>query len=195
MGSTSIIPPKTNPLYQVRPNIKEVAMDPLMVFLRILHIGFGVILTGNIIFLALLLEPRLKRLGPGIQNPVMATLSHILTPVQLVNFTIIVITGVIITLNTRWNSLDTFLSTGWGWAIFLGIVLTAIGGVVGFGLTTPAGLRLGKLGKSVQSRGGPPSPEEAQEMERLSNRITTLTRINFVVVSLIIILMASARYV
>lgn len=76
-------------------------MDTLMVFLRILHIVFGVLLAGNIFFLTLFLEPKLKRLGPGIQNPIMGALTPVLTPVQLGSYGIVVVTGVAITLIMR----------------------------------------------------------------------------------------------
>jgi hypothetical protein len=164
-----------------------------MVTLRILHIVFGVLLAGNIFFLALFLEPKLKRLGPGIQNPVMGAITPILTPVQLGSYSIVVITGVVIALIMQGGNLDVFVTTGWGWAIFIGTVLTAAGGVVGFGLTTPVGIRLGKLGQSIQGR--PPTPEEAREMEQLGDRIGALTRINFVLVLLVVAAMSAARFV
>ena len=87
-------------------------MDLLQVSLRILHIVFGILLVGNVFFLTLFLEPRLKRLGPAIQNPVMGVLMPVIAPVQMISFTIIVVTGVALTLDLRWGRLDTFFSTG-----------------------------------------------------------------------------------
>ena len=42
-------------------------MDIEFVILRILHIGFGVFWVGSALFLVLILEPRLRALGPAIQ--------------------------------------------------------------------------------------------------------------------------------
>jgi len=83
-------------------------MDPLLVFLRIPHIVFGVLLVGSILFLTLFLEPRLRPLGPAIQNPVMGALMPILTPVQLGSYIITLVTGIIITLIMRGNTLSTY---------------------------------------------------------------------------------------
>ncbi len=46
-------------------------MDLEMVVLRILHIVFGVFWVGSAFFLVLILEPRLRALGPEIQRPAM----------------------------------------------------------------------------------------------------------------------------
>lgn len=164
-----------------------------MASLRLLHIVFGVLLVGNVFFLTLFLEPRLRGLGPAIQNPVMAALMPVVTGAQILSFSIVVATGVAITLVMRWNSLGSFLQTGWGWAILAGFVVTIAAGVVGFGFITPLGLRIQKLGRSIQER--PPSPEEAQQLERLGARLVTLSRTNFVLALIVVAAMAIARYV
>lgn len=167
-------------------------MDTWMVTLRVLHIVSGVLLIGNVFFLTLFLEPRLRRLGPGIQNPVMGALMPIVTPVQMGSYAVVLITGILITLNTRWNGLANFLNTGWGWAIFIGILATIAGGIVGFGLVTPTGARLGKMAAGLK---GPPSADQARQMGQLADRISSLSRINVVLGLVILGAMAVARYV
>ena len=46
-------------------------MDILAVVLRLLHIIFGIFWAGTAFFNVLILEPRLRRMGPAFQNPVM----------------------------------------------------------------------------------------------------------------------------
>ncbi|MBI4281863.1 MAG: hypothetical protein HY672_00020 [Chloroflexi bacterium] len=167
-------------------------MDTWMVIQRVLHIVFGVLLVGNIFFLTLFLEPRLRRLGAGIQNPVMGALMPILAPVQMVSYIIVFVSGVTMTLNTRWNGLGTFLETGWGWAIFIGILTTIAAGVVGFGLVTPTAARLGKMASALK---GPPSPDQARQMGQMAERVSTLSRINVALGLVILAAMAAARYV
>ncbi len=168
-------------------------MDGLMVLLRILHIVSGVFWVGTLFFMEIILEPRLRALGPTMQNPVMGALMPVLMPVNIVNATITILSGVAMTLIMRGSALGTFLATGWGWAILLGFVTTIAAAVVGFGFVVPAGLRLGKLGQSIQGR--PPSPDEAQQMGQLSARIRTLTRIIFVLLIIAVGTMAAARFV
>ena len=168
-------------------------MDPLQVSLRILHIVFGLLFAGNIFFLTLFLEPRLKTLGPSFQSPVMGALMPILMPAQMISFVVMFGTGVALTLILRWGSFDTFFASGWGWAMLISGVLTVVVAIVGFGLITPLGLRMERLGRSIQGR--PPTPDEAGQLSRLSERLTTLSRIDFVLVLFIVGFMAAARYV
>ncbi len=170
-------------------------MDTWMVTLRVLHIVFGVLLVGNIFFLTLILEPRLRKLGAGIQNPVMAALGPIMTPIQMTSYVVVFVTGVVITLDMRgvyWTTLGTFLDRGWGWAMIIGILAMIAAGIVGFGLVTPAAIRLGKLGSSLK---GPPSPDQARQMGHLAERISTLSRINVLLGLIILAAMAAARSV
>jgi hypothetical protein len=167
-------------------------MGTLMV-LRIVHIFFGVFLAGYYLFMVPILMPRLKRLGPAIQGPVMQALMPILTPVMATSAFVIVGTGVAMTLILRQGNLGMLFTTGWGWAIITGLVLTIAGAVVGFGFITPRGLRMERLSRSIEGRA--PKPDEAQQLGRLSAQIETLSRINFVLIVIVLLAMLLARYV
>ena len=80
-----------------------------------MHPVFGIFVAGTYLFLVPILEPRLKRLGPAIQGPVMQSLMPVLTPVMATSFVIIIGTGVAMTLRLRGGSLDTLFTTEWGW--------------------------------------------------------------------------------
>src|SRR3990170_860845 len=105
--------------------------------LRMLHIIFGIFIGGAYLFIVPILEPRLRRLGPAIQGPVINALMPVLTPVMMVSFVM----------------------------------------VIGFGILAPTGIRLNKLGSSLEGRA--PSPEEGQRIQQLSEKIERLSRINF----------------
>jgi putative copper export protein len=124
-------------------------MDTLQVILRVLHIVFGTAWAGTIFFTTLFLEPRLKRLGPGIQNPVMGALMPVLTPAMMLSSIMVLGTGIALTLKLRWGMLDLLLSTAWGWAMVLSLVLTVAAMVIGFGIMSPTGMKMEKLGKSM----------------------------------------------
>lgn len=89
-------------------------MDVEFVILRNLHIVFGVFWTGTAVFLATILEPRLRALGPAVQGPVMGSLMPALTPSMLGSAAITIGAGVALALRLRWGHLDTFFDTGWG---------------------------------------------------------------------------------
>lgn len=161
--------------------------------LRIVHVVFGIFLAGSYLFIVPILEPRLRRLGPAIQGPVMSALMPVLTPVMGTSFVIVLGTGVALVLGIRGGSLNELFVTGWGWAMVIGLVATLGAIVVGFGLLTPRGIRMDKLGRSIKGR--PPTPEESEQLRRLSAQVETLSRTNFVLVVVALVSMLIARYV
>lgn len=54
--------------------------DPLMVVLRIVHIVLGMFWAGSAVFLAVILEPRHRSLGPEVQRPVMGAIAPVVGP-------------------------------------------------------------------------------------------------------------------
>jgi len=63
--------------------------------------------------------------------------------------------------------------------------------IVGFGLLTPTGIRLDRLGRSIEGR--PPTPEEGQQLQYLSERVKKLSRVNFIFVAIAIVTMVTAK--
>jgi hypothetical protein len=155
--------------------------------LRIVHVIFGIYIAGSYLFMVPILEPRLKRLGPAIQSSVMRALMPILTPINGISFIVIIGTGVAITLIMRSGALNTLFVTAWGWAIIIGLVATVAAGVVGFGFLMPRGIRMDK--------GRAPTPDEGKQLERLSAKVETLSRVNLVLIVIALATMVAARYV
>lgn len=160
--------------------------------LRLLHVIFSIYLVGSITFMVLVLGPRLKRLGPTIQGPVMSALSPIMAALNAISFIIIMVTGILMIFTASWHSWGDLVSTGWGWDILIGIVATIAAAVVGFGLIVPTGIRQGKLGASIAGRA--PTPEEGQQLQGLSAKLEKLTRINLTLVAIALATMVIARY-
>ena len=160
--------------------------------LRLIHVIAGIFVGGTYLFLVPILEPRLRRLGPAIQGPVISALMPILTPVMGLSFIVLFGTGTAMTLLIRQGNLSQLVTTAWGWVIFLGIIATIAICIVGFGIITPTGIRMEKLGRSIEGRA--PTPEEGQRLHQLSLRIEKLSRINFIFVVIALATMVIARY-
>jgi hypothetical protein len=160
--------------------------------LRILHIVFGVFWAGSAIFLAAILEPRLRALGPAVQGPVMRALIPVMVPAILFSATITIAAGITLALRLRWDHLDTFLDTGWGWAILIGFVASVVAYIVGM-MISAAGRRMAALGASIEGR--PPTPEEGGQLQHLSSRLTLYGRSNAVLAVIAVGSMASARFI
>ena len=149
------------------------------------------VMAGTVFFTALFLEPRLKRLGPGIQNPVMNSLMPVVTPAMIVSSLIVIGTGVALALMV-WGSLDTLFTTTSGWILLIGFLATLASAGVGFGVLAPTGMRLGKLNKSLEGR--EPSPEETSQLIKLNARIQTMSRTSFAFMVIAVGAMGFLRY-
>ncbi len=79
--------------------------------LRLIHVIAGIFVGGTYLFLVPILEPRLKRLGPAIQGPVMSALMPILTPIMGASFVVLFGTGTAMTLMVRQGNLSQLVTT------------------------------------------------------------------------------------
>ena len=144
-------------------------MDYVMVSLRIVHIVAGVFWAGSAFFLALILEPRLRILGPAIQRPVMGAIAPVMGPALGTSAIITMSAGIWLALRLRWGHLDKFFSSEWGYAILVGFVasLLAFSTGVASGVTSA---KMADLGRAIEGR--PPSPEEGAQLQLLSGRLS-----------------------
>ena len=167
-------------------------MNAEFVVLRILHIVFGVFWAGSAIFLATILEPRLRALGPAVQKPVMKALMPVMVPAMLFSATITIVAGITLAFRLRWNHMDSFLDTGWGWAILIGFVTSMIAYALGM-MISAAGKRMAALEASIEGR--PPTSEEDERLHKIVSRLAFYGRSNGVLVVVAVGSMASARFV
>lgn len=166
-------------------------MDSLTFLLRLVHILFGVLWAGTVFFTTLFLLPRLRRLGPSIQNSVLNSLMPIVTPVMMLSCLLVIGTGIALTLLV-WGSLGMLFTTASGWVLFVGFIATIAAAIVGFGVLAPAGMQLSKLNKTLEGRD--PNPDEASNLKRLNARIEVFDRLNFIFMLIAVGAMGFLRY-
>ncbi len=168
-------------------------MDNWLSIVRLLHVLFGVFWVGSVFFTVLILKPRLTGLGPMFEKPVMGAIMPRVVPAMFTSAVIVFITGSILTFNMRAGDLDSLLTTGWGRMISLGIIATLGAMIVGLGVLTPTGIKMGRI--SDELGGNPPTPEQAATLTRLGRRMDLFERADFVLVLLAIATMPLARFV
>jgi hypothetical protein len=88
-----------------------------------------------------------------------------------------------------------WMKSGPGHTYSLGGGLAIIAAIVGMAVNSPAGRRIGTISAAAAKRGGPPTAEEAAELQRLQGRLATSTQVVAVLVLLATAAMAVARYV
>lgn len=160
--------------------------------LRIVHILFAVFVAGYYFLMVPILMPALKKLGPSVQGPLIPEVASRVTPVMWTSQFAIVATGIASTLILRGSNLSSLFITGWGWAMIIGLALTAAWVLAGFTIMDPTLRRIQSLGRSIQGRA--PTAEEARQLGQLGQKATTLLRLSLALVSITLLDMLVARY-
>lgn len=168
-------------------------MGTYILLLRILHIGFGTFWVGTDAFLVWLLIPQLRTLGADIERRVIAALMRFLPPVLMVSSIVTFVSGILLTGIMRGWNINWVFASGWGIAIFIGFIGTLIALIVGFGLVPPLTMRTNKLERSFEGR--QPTDAEAEDFDRLRSRVTMLAKLNSVLLIIVVLSMAVARFV
>jgi uncharacterized membrane protein len=166
-------------------------MSTELVVLRILHILPGAFWVGGAIFVAFLLEPVLKRLGPQIEGPVFSNLSKVVGPVMTVSGLVTIASGLALVSRTPGRSFDQLFANGWGTAIGIGLVTA----VLAFGAGMYTGAQSAAMGRTVRaaSPGTPPAPDVAARIEAIKANLRRASRANAVLVIVAVGSMAAAR--
>jgi len=168
-------------------------MEDWLGIVRLIHVVFGVFWVGSVLFTVLILKPRLARLGPAYEKPVMGAIMPRVVPAMFASAFIVFISGSIITFNMRAGDLGSLLTTGWGLMIFVGILATIGAMSVGLGGLTPTGIRMARI--SGELNGQPPNAAQAATLARLGRRLDRLERVDLVLVLIALATMPLARFV
>ncbi len=113
-------------------------MDGLTIFLRIVHILLGLFWVGAGIFGVVVLTPRLRPLGTPIEAAVMRAVGPVAGPVFTIAGWLVAGSGAALALRIKWDKLDTFFATGWGYAILIAFVLVIVSAVISVAVIKPA---------------------------------------------------------
>jgi hypothetical protein len=165
-------------------------MEADIITARILHFVFGVFWAGTAFFMAVILEPRLRALGPTVQRPVMVAIFPVMVPAMMLSGTVTIASGLYLLVNL-WGGMDVFLDAEWGRAIFGGLIASTLAFASGI-TTSIQGKKMIRLGDSIQGR--PPTSEEMADLMRLLSQLGLLGRTTAVLVLIAIVAMASARF-
>lgn len=168
-------------------------MSTNILILRVLHIGFGAFWVGTDAFLTFLLLPRLHTLGPDIERGVTAAMMRFLPPVLMVSSLVTFLSGIFLTGIMRGWNVNWVFTSDWGTAIFIGFVGTLIALIVGFGLVPPLMIRADTLERSFEGR--QPAVAETAEFDSLRARSIMLAKLNSVLLIVVVLSMAVARFV
>lgn len=167
----------------------------LILLLRFVHIFAGVLWVGAAILFFAFIEPTIKSIGPAGGQFMQYFVERQRYPIFMsIVSTLTIVSGVPLYLFASGGLQLSWISSGPGLVFTVGSVVSILTFFVGFFVIQPRAIRMGVLGKEIGMSGGPPSPAQAAELHTLDQELSRVERAEFVLLSIAMIAMATARY-
>ena len=171
-------------------------MDPLLIILRLVHVVAGVLWVGGAVFVFRHIEPTAKALGPQ-AGPFMTRLVE----TQKIGTYFMIVSGLTVLagtwlfwINSAGDPMGWITRDATGMAFGIGGLAAWIAFILGAVAVKPAVEEMSAAGAAMRDAGGPPGPELVARMEAAQARMATLGQIDFVLLAIAVVTMATARY-
>ena len=158
-------------------------MNSELVVLRILHIVSGVFWAGAAVYLAVVLEPKLRQI---VERDVLQAISKLNSYWITGSAIVTILAGFALISRTPGRSFSELFSNGWGSAIGIGLIAS----LAAFFLSGMVGASTARL-----RRGLADGTASAETIAKLQGRIAMGSRVNTALVLIAVGTMAAARYV
>ena len=173
------------------------ATSPLMIVLRFLHIVSGALWVGSAFLFVGFIGPSAAEVGPS-AGPLMSVAVKKRKVAKLITWLgmITVAAGWTMWLKNMddFGGLSNWLDTNFGVAITIGAVLATTTFFIGYFGVGRNVERMVDLGDQIAASGGPPSPEQQAEMDRIGSALQRHGKLDLILLLLAITAMSTARY-
>lgn len=170
-------------------------MDVYMLILRLIHILAGVFWAGAMFFTVGLLIPTVAASGPeGGRFMQRLVMQARLPMVMGIAGGLTILSGLAMYERVSGGFQLAWIGTGTGLTLTIGGLAGLLAAVSG-GLTGSAGMRLGALMKQIETKGGPPTPDQLAELQGLQKRMRSVSLWTAILLLVAVVAMALARYV
>lgn len=166
-----------------------------LLVLRFVHIVASVCWAGGGFIFFLFVEPTAKALAPsGMQFVQYMVTKRRFSIFMVISSTLTLLSGALLLWQFASGHWLGYMSSGPGLGFTLGSVVGAVVYLIGMFGVNPRALKLAKLGEQIKAVGGPPTPAQGAELHRLDREMSTLSKVDFILVALSLALMGTARY-
>jgi uncharacterized membrane protein len=166
----------------------------MILILRLIHIVFGVFWVGSVLFATVMLMPSIRAAGPS-GVAIMNELGRRRMPLIMMGAAILTVgSGIWLMIILSGGAPGVWMHSSTGRAFGMGGALAILSLILGMAINAPTARRMSAIGAAVGKRGGPPTAEEATELQGLQARMTNAS---LVVAALLLVAtraMAVARY-
>ena len=167
-----------------------------LILLRFIHIVSAIFWSGSIMYLALFIVPTVKALGPdGGKFMQQLSITNKMPTVMTLAGTLTVVGGILLMERMSGGFQSEWFGTPHGIVISIGAAFALIAFFLGLYVNKPTVERIAKIGKAAAEKGGPPSPEQIAELQKLRARLFSAINYTALLVLGAATAMSIARYV
>ena len=174
-----------------------IAADPFMLLFRLLHIASGVLWVGSAFLFVAFIGPSAAEVGPS-AGPLLQVAVKKRKVVQVSTYLgmVTVAAGWVLWFRNVLDapSVSDWLTSSFGLALTVGGVLATITFFIGYYGVGRNVERLVDMGAAVAASGGPPTPEQQAEMNRLGAELERHGKTDLALLLVAVIAMATDRY-
>jgi uncharacterized membrane protein len=171
-------------------------VDPFFLLLRVVHIGSGVFWVGAAFTFFVFVSPSAKAIGSEAQGAFMDHLTRVrrFPTVVLAAGIVTVLAGAVLYWRDSGGLSAAWISTPTGIGFSIGAVAAIVSLALGPLFIAPSVDGLQAIGSRLKSEQRPPTPEEGAKLQALDQRLTQVGQIVLVLLSVAVLMMATARY-
>jgi len=166
-----------------------------MIVLRVIHIFSGVFWVGVAFFNIYYLQPTIRQTGAEGQK----VMRHLMQQTRFTSAsygtaTLSMLSGLLMYwIISRFRL--SFLSSGYGLVLTIGGIAGLIAWIVVIFFLRSNFDKMTALGEQIQVQGGPPTADQAGQLQALGSQLTRIGQLNIILMSIALIGMSAAQYV
>jgi uncharacterized membrane protein len=166
-----------------------------LIILRFIHIVSAIFWGGSVMYLALFIVPAVKALGPdGGKFMQQLSVTNKMPLVMTIAGTLTVLGGILLIERLSGGFTAAWFGTPHGIVISSGATCGIIAYCIGLFVNKPTVDRIAKLGKAAAEKGGPPSPGQMAEIQKLRAKLFSAINITALFILGAAMTMSIARY-
>ena len=170
-------------------------MDPVLLLLRVLHIGAGIFWVGSAFAFFFFVQPSVRSLGPEAEGAFMTNLSRVrrFPTIILIATIVTIVAGLLLYLRNA-GGLQLWLGSATGVGFTIGAAAAIVSFAFGPLAILPTISKLEAIGDTLQTAQRPPTPEEGATIGALQARLKTAFQVDLLFLAIAVFFMATSRY-
>jgi hypothetical protein len=167
----------------------------LILLFRLVHVVAGSLWGGAAVYYLFFVKPAVKASGPAGPQFMRSLMERRKLPVFMLGTSLLTVAaGGLLYWSSSGGFNAAWISSGPGLGFTLGSLAALVAFLFGTFVIGPTSGQLGALGAQVAASGQGPTPDQAAQLQALEKRLSFAERVDFVMLVIAMLTMATARY-